>query len=357
MGRMVTSPTKFTVYAETGDQVFAENAATYQRAGLFVIPVKADKRPCVSGFGRDGYKPGAGAIRRWVKDFPSANIAILTGPSEVTVVDVDDPDQTQLALERFGDTPLQTETPSGGAHMYYRAAGERSANLRREGLDIDIKAGHAYVIAPPSRSENWKEYHFTKGGLETFQSLPTIKPGSLGPANDTKAPVPEGKYGEGERDAFIAPLIREIAYRCETYHATLAEAREANEAHCHPPLPDSEIVAKVKWAWEKKCDGDLHVKGDGRLFAKVDLEDATTLYRYKPALALFVHLKAHHPQRHTFAVPPSREFSKTLRMSPNTLRDARDFLLRHRFIVRIKTGGKGERDPHLYRFGSRSERK
>jgi hypothetical protein len=55
-------------------------------------------------------------IRSWVAKFPDANVGIVTGSlSWVSVIDVDSADLMvqRRMIERFGDTPLKTRTPSG----------------------------------------------------------------------------------------------------------------------------------------------------------------------------------------------------------------------------------------------------
>src|SRR5437588_8913304 len=79
-----------------------------------------------------------------------ANIGIGCDLSNVFIVDNDDPTVVHAMIERFGDTPLKTSTPSGGVHLWYRGAGEGCSNLRREGLEVDLKGVGGFVVIPPS---------------------------------------------------------------------------------------------------------------------------------------------------------------------------------------------------------------
>jgi hypothetical protein len=135
------------------DGPFADAAEILRRAGLTVIPLIGDgdgKPPNVSGFTRWQRRPGLATLTRWSKRWPGANVGIVTGKQLVVVdLDSDDPGLVKKMIERFGPTPLQVATPSGGRHLYYRSSGERSTNLRAS-LPVDIKGMGGYVVAPPS---------------------------------------------------------------------------------------------------------------------------------------------------------------------------------------------------------------
>ena len=68
-------------------------------------------------------------ISKWIDRFPAANVGILPGLSGITVVDIDDTRLIASMILRFGDTPLKTETPSGGVHLWYQSNGEPLSSL------------------------------------------------------------------------------------------------------------------------------------------------------------------------------------------------------------------------------------
>jgi hypothetical protein len=103
---------------------FPRMAEGLWRAGLAPIPVGGEdgKKPLVTSFTKWRHRPGLSTIRSWVAKFPDANVGIVTGSlSGVSVIDVDSADLMvqRRMIERFGDTPLKTHTPSGGCHLWY----------------------------------------------------------------------------------------------------------------------------------------------------------------------------------------------------------------------------------------------
>jgi putative DNA primase/helicase len=112
-------------------------------------------------------------IRRWWSQWPDANVGIATGPSGIVVYDIDDKDDRhgtdawRALVEKFGpdleDTTI-VDTPSGGFHIYYRAAGRRIASKNKAfGPGIDLKAQGGYVVAPPSMIAG-RRYAFRERG-------------------------------------------------------------------------------------------------------------------------------------------------------------------------------------------------
>jgi hypothetical protein len=111
-------------------------------------------------------------IRRWWSMWPDANIGIATGPSGLIVIDVDDKDDRHgshdwcALIEELGrlDETMIIDTPSGGFHLYYRAAGlEIPSKNKVFGPGVDIKAQGGYVVAPPSTIAG-RPYVVRRGG-------------------------------------------------------------------------------------------------------------------------------------------------------------------------------------------------
>src|ERR1051326_6787268 len=100
---------------------FAGSAEILWHAGLIPIPLTGEgdgKPPSVRGFTRWKRRPSIETLGRWSERWPGCNVGIVTG-QKVTVVDIDDARLTENMIERFGPTPLQVTTPSGGRHLYY----------------------------------------------------------------------------------------------------------------------------------------------------------------------------------------------------------------------------------------------
>ena len=116
---------------------FAESAIDLAGHGLAVIPLGGEdgKVPQIK---HSTWKrlPGPQILAKLSKQFPDSNVGILCGLSNISVVDIDDPTVTDKMIDRCGDTPLKTATPSGGVHLWYRHNGERSSNLRESEGDL-----------------------------------------------------------------------------------------------------------------------------------------------------------------------------------------------------------------------------
>lgn len=130
-------------------------ALDYAAAGTPVFPAAAGgKRPLTEHGFRDASTDPV-VIRRWWSRWPRANVAMATG-HRFDVLDVDRrPDVDGWAsLRRLHAAGLLAgagrlvDTPSGGAHVYFRSSGAPVAHLSRFGLDF--LAGGACCTLPPS---------------------------------------------------------------------------------------------------------------------------------------------------------------------------------------------------------------
>src|SRR5262249_20900783 len=171
------------------------------------------------------------ALRKWSKRWPDANIGIVTG-REVVVVDIDSdaPSLVDQMIERFGPTPLQVRTPSGGRHFFYRASGERCSTLRPD-APVDIKGIGGYVVAPPSIRPNGqfagRQYEIIAGSWDDLSRLPPLRLDSLAiveTENDNK-PIPLRAIRRGARNKHLfRVLLRHTPY-CDDFEALLDVAR------------------------------------------------------------------------------------------------------------------------------------
>lgn len=109
---------------------YFQHALKLWELGLCPIPCSG-KRPLVSWKQYQTTRPTRKTVLYRCDQFPTANIGILTGKnSGITVVDVDDLTITpEQVFERYGETPLIIQTPSGGLHAYYAYQGECSGRL------------------------------------------------------------------------------------------------------------------------------------------------------------------------------------------------------------------------------------
>jgi hypothetical protein len=100
------------------------------------------------------------------------NIAVATGPSKLCVIDYDvkhgqDPwghhGSLIGTLELFGGEPFEVRTPSGGAHLYFKADDEFRNSAGKLGKGIDVRGAGGYVVAPGSEIDG-KTYTLASNG-------------------------------------------------------------------------------------------------------------------------------------------------------------------------------------------------
>ena len=164
-----------------------EAALFYAKLGLPVLPLEG-KIPCVKGSrGLYDATTRAGAIRRWWREHPAANIGIPTGKrSGWWVLDVDARHRGFTSLERLQEDalsraareglmlePLEATltafTGGGGLHIVYRERLDLPFVLKNkielggyEGIDLKVDGG--YIVVAPSLHESGSRYRWLYAG-------------------------------------------------------------------------------------------------------------------------------------------------------------------------------------------------
>lgn len=113
-------------------------------------------------------------IERWQNT--RNGVAILC--KNLVVIDVDDANKLELALEKCGLTNAPIcRTPSGGFHIHarMRTGVERSRQIRIHGEPFDLLTGPSLSIVPHSIGENGKPYEWLTPGLPAIAELPLAK--------------------------------------------------------------------------------------------------------------------------------------------------------------------------------------
>lgn len=346
--------------------VFALVAAELTANGVVVVPVggRDGKTPLVERWGKRSRPYALKTIEEWSSRFGSCGVGIATGAgSSITVVDIDDARLVDQMLARFGDTPLKARTPSGGWHLYYRHAGEASGNLRGEGLDVDIKGTGGFVVAPPTvRSTGphaGKAYAFISGGWHDLDRLPRLNPEGLRAGTRTGASVLSARAVErGRRNDTLFRHALRLVKTCATFEAlfgALLDIRDRTFADDpDDPFTDSEVRKTARRAWKMEAEGDNWVGTKGTFqMARADFD---VLVGNTDALALGMHLRFQHGSRmgpDAFALSAkAMANAETLPgwKDPRRYVKARDFLVDVGFLELTHRGGRGKRDPNLYRL-------
>ncbi|MBZ5525340.1 MAG: bifunctional DNA primase/polymerase [Acidobacteriia bacterium] len=330
-----------------------EAAFAYAERGWPVLPIhtvtdtgscSCGKKDCKSPGkhprtqrGLDDATKDPAQIRQWWGQWPTANVAHLTGPTFGTfVVDVDS-EAARAELDKQGEVPDTRVVETGrGWHLFFRyplGAVIRSNNTGKLGRGIDVKGERGYVLAPPSVHVSGRRYSL-------LADLPLADPpewllkrlaakGSAEPKAKpapSRADIPEGgrnvkltsMAGKMQRHGF-APAVIEAALMAE------------NGEHCDPPLPESEVRSIVKsiTRYEPEPDAvpqddDLIIGQDsiGQLVTKADrvLAKMPDEFLFKtPFSRRIVHIcNATEPER---AVKRDPQASITVAADPLYLRD------------------------------------
>jgi hypothetical protein len=136
-----------------------------------------------------GQKIPAEAWARWLTEEPTEEsiyerwqgtrngIALVC--RDLVVIDVDDANELDFALESCGKSPCICKTPRGGFHVHYRQRKGVQVGKKTDvkGREIDILAGAALGIIPHSANERGVPYEWLHEGLYPKAELPVVRIG------------------------------------------------------------------------------------------------------------------------------------------------------------------------------------
>lgn len=257
--------------------------AMYAQHRVAVYPLTASKTPAVKAYDRIG----APYSEQLAIRFPEATAAgFVAGPrNRITVVDIDSADDRLVAelQDRYGMTPLQVMTPSGGRHLYYRHNGEVRRIRPLPKVDI-LGAGNvvaALSVVPKGI------YQIERGSLEDLDRLPPL----LREAPRAPTSVPTGKRNES-----LFHYCRRTANVCDDLDQLLDAARTWADGRLAEPLPAAEVVKTATSAWRYRGGRKaiMHHIVEAPVYA--------SLVANTDALALFAYLSAENGQDADFMI-------------------------------------------------------
>jgi putative DNA primase/helicase len=144
-------------------------AIEFAARGWPVFPIRALGKTPLTARGFKDATTDPTAIRVWWAKWPSANIAVATGPSSVVAVDIDgdEGEDSLVALTaQYGPLPETLESRTGrGRHLFFVVTGSTIRNDigRKLGRGIDVRGTGGYVVVPPSVHESGKRYEWIRG--------------------------------------------------------------------------------------------------------------------------------------------------------------------------------------------------
>lgn len=144
------------------------NALHYCERGFSVIPIiPGQKKPLIKWEQYQTQRADRDQIQKWWKQYPNANIGIVTGEvSDLFVVDIDTEEGQNNLLEYGFDTIINptVKTPRGGQHIYFKYPKGQEITI---GAGIvkgtDFRGNRGYVLAPPSVNGNGNPYSWVVG--------------------------------------------------------------------------------------------------------------------------------------------------------------------------------------------------
>jgi Bifunctional DNA primase/polymerase, N-terminal/Primase C terminal 1 (PriCT-1) len=308
--------------------------AAYAAHGVATYPLTAGKKPAVRAYDRIG-APYSAQLAMKFADATAAGF-VAGRRNRLAIGDVDSADDRLVAefQKKYGVTPLQVLTPSGGSHLYYRHNGE----TRRIRLfdDVDL-LGAGPVVAAGSRTPAGR-YEIVRGSLDDLDRLPGLAATATPPAQ-ARERVPEGK-----RDSTLFRRLLRRAPHCDDFEALLDVARTIN-MECLPPMTDDEVVHVTRSAWGYEISGKNWVGRHAR--ASTDREEILAFSRDPAAALLLSLLRVSHPAIGDRFAVDQRKTAILLQWDRDRVRDKIKTLIALNRL-RLAHRGRTKGDPHHY---------
>lgn len=308
--------------------IFANHAADYAEHGLIVFPVGGDdgKRPLVANW--QHFRPNT--WESMSDRFNGANIGIVNGKGRnaLCIIDIDDAALLPEAIETYGETPLISQTPSGGFHLWYEYNKE-PRKIRFKGQEIDVLGKNGFMVAPPSMRPDGVPYRFIEGDVTDISHLPRMK--SVIPAVKSLPDAHNTNSDEGQRNNKLFKFCLSIAHGASCEDELLHKGLMKNETYI-PPLDVNEALRTIQSAWRCQSEGrNMH----GRQGAIIHGEIFDALIGQDTAFYLMSFLiQKHQGLRNTFAIDQMKVGKLLGGKDAKTIRKARDILLDRNLIER-----------------------
>lgn len=269
-------------------------ALRFAAQGWKLFPQARNKKACIKGWPNQASSEPE-QIRKWAKQFPKANWAVVTGKrSGVLVLDVDvKPDQhgeSSFRLLQQEHEKLHTftvRTGSGGGHLYFQYPAGNGRLKSRELADypgVEVKADGGCATLPGSLYADGREYTITRDceladcptWLVELVKAPQERPAVI--------PFPGAPVKEGNRNRYLLRLAGAMRQKGAEEAAILAALLAENEQRCDPPLPHDEVegiarsiaqyepgAPKEKKKQPKQADTAIELSAAAELFHDGDI--------------------------------------------------------------------------------------
>lgn len=229
-----------------------EIAVEYANFGWSVLPVKPEeKRPIMTNWHQYAKnRPSAKMVEDWFVKLSGVGVGIATGRvSGVVVLDVESycPTPIEELLRKY-PTQLISRSGSGGYHLFYSypANVPRVANRVRIFEGADLRADGGFIVLPPTRHPNGRNYEWVKKGppgafpraLLDLRSEPT----GVGEGWITEALRGACEGSRNDTCARLAGYFFKKGMNADVVEALLLDWNEKND----PPMPVSEVRTTLR---------------------------------------------------------------------------------------------------------------
>lgn len=269
------------------------------------------------------------------------------------VADCDTFDAAEEFEDRFGRTDRKVETRRG-RHLYYEATPFKlPRDLKKLGLEVDLKCGNQYVVGPYSIHESGHRY---------FESDPKAAPGRLNldafrgfihpPEQQdvvAQSPEPSGKVrSESPEDSRGLWVNRMWCANTDflangSFDEVLMMGFKANDwlgaNHERGRLPEEEIISRARQYWKDVEGGKLKRWAHGaRGVIRTHRSELERLKKHAKhgtdAIALLSELRSAHSREKEFAIAATA-MSKTGFMPRKRIEKARAILIGEGFLEKV----------------------
>ena len=230
-------------------------AIEYLDRGFSVIPVKrSDKRPYFEWEEFQHRHPTPDEIEAWWKEWPQANVAIVTGQiSGIAVVDADGPGGAQFVNENFPPTTVKAQSYKG-PHRYFKTNGTIvHCSTKTVHPEVDIRGEGGYIVAPPSIHATGHKYQF-EFLLNGWDDLSEYVPPKGESVTDAPLRLDLGKIEAGLSDGERNDMLFREASRLRGKNLSEGEAwivLKSYASRCVPPYTDEKQLERtLRSAWK-----------------------------------------------------------------------------------------------------------
>jgi hypothetical protein len=167
-------------------------------------------------------------------------IAVVTGPSGLVIIDLDNEAAIRAWADRFGLPLTRIAHTPRGRHLYYKAPPGLHIPPGTEIMPgVDVRGAESYAILPPSILHGAYTWH----NQNPIQPLPDDITELVNEARPKrKAKILSGEpFDEGGRNDHLFSMASSMRAGGFDYTSILAALTETNKTRCVPPLDIEEV--------------------------------------------------------------------------------------------------------------------